>query len=225
LIDSARLERRTSELSRIAGRGTSVSRLGLSADEQQARELVGGWLAARGAEVRRDAAANLFARFPGEGETILVGSHLDSVPEGGRFDGALGVLCAVEAVESLVDANVKTRRPIEVVAWADEEGARFGVGLFGSTAAFGRLARGVADRRDRDGLSIAEALRAIGEEGDPAAARRDPKDLAAYLELHIEQGPRLETAGVPLGIVSDIVGIYHARVVIRGRASTAGPPR
>jgi allantoate deiminase len=222
LIDPDRLERRSSELSRIAGRGTSVSRLGLSADEQQARELVGGWLAARGAEVRRDAAANLFARFPGDGETILVGSHLDSVPEGGRFDGALGVLCAVEAVESLIDAKVKTRRPIEVVAWADEEGARFGVGLFGSTAAFGRLARGVGDRRDRDGISIAEALRALGEDGDPAAARRDPKDLAAYLELHIEQGPRLEAAGLPLGIVSDIVGIYHARVAIRGRADHAG---
>jgi allantoate deiminase len=222
VIDPGRLERRTAELARIAGRGTSVSRLGLSADEQQARVLVGGWLAARGAKVRRDGAANLFARFPGMGEAILVGSHLDSVPEGGRFDGALGVLCAVEAVESLVDAGVKVRRPIEVVAWADEEGARFGVGLFGSTAAFGRLARGVADRRDRDGISIADALRALGEQGDPTAARRDPKDLAAYLELHIEQGPRLEKAGLPLGVVSDIVGIYHARVAIRGRADHAG---
>jgi allantoate deiminase len=222
VIDPGRLERRSAELSRIAGHGTSVSRLGLSADEQQARELVGGWLRAGGALVRRDAAANLFARFPGEGEAILVGSHLDSVPEGGRFDGALGVLCAVEAVESLVDARVKLRRPVEVVAWADEEGARFGVGLFGSTAAFGRLARGVGDRRDRNGISISEALRDLGEHGDPAAARRDPKELAAYLELHIEQGPRLETAGLPLGIVSDIVGIYHARVAIRGRADHAG---
>ena len=222
MIDPGRLERRSTELSRIAGRGPSVSRLGLSADEQHARELVGGWLTARGATVRRDAAANLFARFPGEGATILVGSHLDSVPEGGRFDGALGVLCAVEAVESLVDAKVKLRRPIEVVAWADEEGARFGVGLFGSTAAFGRLAPGVADRRDRDGISIAEALRALGEHADPADARRDPKELAAYLELHIEQGPRLERAGLPLGVVSDIVGIYHARVTVRGRADHAG---
>ena len=222
MIDPGRLERRSAELSRIAGGGTSVSRLGLSADEQQARELVGSWLAARGAQVRRDAAANLFARFGGDGEAILVGSHLDSVPEGGRFDGALGVLCAVEAVESLVDARVRLRRPVEVVAWADEEGARFGVGLFGSTAAFGRLARGIGDRRDRDGISIGDALRALGEQGDPAAARRDPKELAAYLELHIEQGPRLEAAGLPLGIVSDIVGIYHARVTIRGRADHAG---
>jgi allantoate deiminase len=222
VIDPGRLERRTGELARIGGSGTSVSRLGLSADEQKARDLVGGWLTVRGGRVRRDPAANLIARFPGEGEAILVGSHLDSVPEGGRFDGALGVLCAVEAVESLLDAKLKLRRPIEVVAWADEEGARFGVGLFGSSAAFGRLAPGVADRRDRDGVSIAEALRAIGERGEPAAARRDPMELAAYLELHIEQGPRLETAGLPLGLVSDIVGIYHARVAIRGRADHAG---
>jgi allantoate deiminase len=222
VIDPGRLERRSQELSRIGGSGTSVTRLGISALEQQARDLVGGWLSARGAKVRRDAAANLFARFEGQGEAILVGSHLDSVPEGGRFDGALGVLCAVEAVESLVDAKVKLRRPIEVVAWADEEGARFGVGLFGSTAAFGRLARAVGDRRDRDGVSIAEALRALGERGDPTAARRDPKELAAYIELHIEQGPRLETAGLALGLVSDIGGIYHARVAIRGRADHAG---
>jgi allantoate deiminase len=210
------------ELALIGGSGTAVSRLGLSADEQRARELVGGWLSAKGAGIRRDPAANLFARFGGEGQAILVGSHLDSVPEGGRFDGALGVLCAVEALESLVDANVRLRRPVEVVAWADEEGARFGVGLFGSAAAFGRLAPGIGERRDRDGVSIAEALRALGERGDPAAARRDPTELAAYLELHIEQGPRLETAGLPLGVVSDIVGIYHARVTMRGRADHAG---
>jgi allantoate deiminase len=210
------------ELARIGGSGTAVSRLGLSAEEQRARDLVGAWLSAKGAEVRRDGAANLFARFGREGEAILVGSHLDSVPDGGRFDGALGVLCAVEAVESLVDAKVRLRRPIEVVAWADEEGARFGVGLFGSTATFGRLTQGVADRRDRDGVSIGDALRALGEKGDPATARRDPKELAAYLELHIEQGPRLEKAGLPLGVVSDIVGIYHARVTIRGRADHAG---
>ena len=222
MIDRKRLGRRMTELARIGGDGTAVSRLGLSADEQRARDLVGGWLSAKGAIVRRDAAANVFARFGDEGETILVGSHLDSVPEGGRFDGALGVLCAVEALESLVEAKTKLRRPVEVVAWADEEGARFGVGLFGSTAAFGRLGRGVGDRRDRDGVSIADALRALGERGDPAAARRDPTELAAYLELHIEQGPRLDAAGLPLGVVSGIVGIYHARVTIRGRADHAG---
>src|SRR5205823_6908067 len=215
------------ELARIGGSGTSVTRLGLSSEEQRARDLVGGWLAARGAHVRRDPAANLWARFepPGAGGQslpIVVGSHLDSVPEGGRFDGALGVLCAVEAVESLLDAKSELRRPIEVVAWADEEGARFGVGLFGSTAAFGRLAANVAERHDRAGTSIADALRALGEHGDPALARRGPKEFVAYCELHIEQGPRLDQAGLALGVVDAIVGIYHARVTVRGRADHAG---
>src|SRR5881398_3660920 len=209
-------------LARIGSRDTAVSRLGLSADEQRARDLVGEWLSKRGAEVRRDAAANLFARFHGEGEGILVGSHLDSVPEGGRFDGALGVLCAVEAVAALVDAKSELRRPLEVVAWADEEGARFGVGLFGSTAAFGRLAANVAERHDGRGISIADALRALGERGDPALARRGPKEFVAYCELHIEQGPRLDQAGLALGVVDAIVGIYHARVTVRGRADHAG---
>jgi len=209
VIDPKRLERRMTELARIGGSGTAVSRLGLSADEQRARDLVGAWLSAKGAQIRRDAAANLFARFAGDGEAVLVGSHLDSVPEGGRFDGALGVLCAVEALESLVDAKVKLRRPVEVVAWADEEGARFGVGLFGSAAAFGRLSPGVADRRDRDGVSIAEALRALGERGDPAMARRDPTEFVAYLELHIEQGPVLERDGLSVGVVTGTAGVVR----------------
>src|SRR5207302_348522 len=117
---------------------------------------------------------------------------------------------------------VARRRPIEVVAWADEEGARFGVGLFGSAAVFGRLAPGVAERRDRQGISVADALRALGERGDPALARRGAKDFTAYLELHIEQGPRLEQAGLALGVVAAIVGIYHARVTMSGQADHAG---
>src|SRR5438046_9575034 len=140
------------ELARIGGDGTAASRLGLSADEQRARDLVGGWLSAKGAIVRRDAAANVFARFGDEGETILVGSHLDSVPEGGRFDGALGVLCAAEALEALLDDGVRFRRPVEVVGWCDEEGARCGIGLFGSRAAFGRLPGHAAQRVDRAGV-------------------------------------------------------------------------
>jgi allantoate deiminase len=221
-VDRARLGRRIDELSAIGGSGTSVTRLGLSPEEQRARDLVGGWLRARGARVWRDAAANLYGRFGDSGPAVLVGSHIDSVPEGGRFDGALGVLCAVEAVEALLDDGLRLRRPIEVVGWSDEEGARFGIGLFGSCAAFGRLPDGVALRADRSGVSIAEALRGLGESGDPATARRGHGDLAAYLELHIEQGPRLADRGIPLGVVSDIVGILHARVTVHGRQDHAG---
>jgi allantoate deiminase len=221
-VDRARLERHISELSAIGGSGTSVTRLGLSPDEQRARDLVGGWLQARGAVVRRDAAANLYGRFGGAGPAVLVGSHLDSVPEGGRFDGALGILCAVEAVEALLDEGLAFKRPVEVVGWCDEEGARFGIGLFGSCAAFGRLPAAAAARADRSGVTIADALRAIGESGDPAAAALKTGDLAAYLELHIEQGPRLANAGQALGVVSDIVGILHARVTVHGRQDHAG---
>ncbi len=219
--DASRLREHTAQLSAIGGRGPSVTRLGLSVEEQAARDLVASWLAARGAFVRRDAAANLFARFgPAEGDVVMTGSHLDSVPDGGRYDGALGVLCAVEAVEILLDSGAPIRRPLEIVAWADEEGARFGIGLFGSAAAFGRLPPKAAERRDAAGTSIADALRALGEEGEPAAARR--ADVAAYIELHIEQGPHLADAGRALGVVSDIVGILHGRVTVNGRADHAG---
>ena len=221
-VDPARLERRIAELAAIGGSGTSVTRLGLSPEEQQARELIGGWLRARGATVRRDPAGNIYGRFGAGGPAILVGSHIDSVPEGGRFDGALGVLCAVEAVDALRDDGVRFRRPVEVVGWCDEEGARFGVGLFGSYAAFGRLPGGAAQRADKSGVTIADALRAMGESGDPTEARRDPAELAAYLELHIEQGPRLAEQGIALGVVSDIVGILHARVTVHGRQDHAG---
>ena len=221
-VDRARLERHIAELSAIGGSGTSVTRLGLSPAEQRARDQVGGWLRARGAVVRRDAAANLYGRFGGPGPAILVGSHIDSVPEGGRFDGALGVLCAVEAVEALLDDGARFKRPVEVVGWCDEEGARFGIGLFGSCAAFGRLPERAAMRADKSGVTIAEALRAIGESGDPTTAARPSSDFAAYLELHIEQGPRLADAAIPLGVVSDIVGILHARVTVHGRQDHAG---
>ncbi len=223
MTDRARLEHRIARLASIGGHGTAVTRLGLSAEEQAARDLVGGWLAARGARVRRDPAANLWARFgEARGPAVVVGSHLDSVPEGGRFDGALGVLCALEAVESLLDEGFAFCSPVEVVAWADEEGARFGVGLFGSSAAFDRLPANAAERRDARGVSIADALRSLGEGGDPTAARRPASETSAYCELHIEQGPRLATAARALGVVSDIVGIRHERVTVAGRADHAG---
>src|SRR5919204_3384009 len=233
MTDAARLQKRIDELAQI-GRsddpvreiyGTAVSRLGLTAEEQRARELVTSWCARYGAEARRDAAANLYLRFPGanaNAPVVLVGSHLDSVPMGGRFDGALGVCCAVEAVVSLVESGAKFARPVEIVAWADEEGARFGYGLFGSGAAFGRLRIDPARVRDKAGTSIADALHALGESGDLAGAIRDPKGIRAYVELHIEQGPRLERAGVALGVVSVIVGIFHARVTVEGKQNHAG---
>src|SRR5688500_11126530 len=180
MSDFFRLQKHIDELSAIGSRDGAVTRLGLSAEEQAARDLVGSWCAARGAVLRRDPAGNLVARFAGERDKdplVLVGSHIDSVPEGGRFDGALGVICSVEAIESLLDVGTRFQRPVEVVAWADEAGARFGIGLFGSAAAFGRLPARVAERTDRGGTTIADALRTLGEQGDPGAAARDPRDI------------------------------------------------
>ena len=234
MTNAARLGSRINELAQIARSddparevyGTSVSRLGLTADERRAQELVMEWCKGHGATIRRDAAMNLFIRFPARMDAdepvVLVGSHLDSVPMGGRFDGALGVCCAVEAVLSLIESGHDFARPVEIVAWADEEGARFGIGLFGSAAAFGKLPANARGRRDATGVSIEDALRALGGAGDPTAARRDPKRIHAYLELHIEQGPRLERAKVALGVVSDIVGIFHGRVTITGQQNHAG---
>ena len=122
----------------------------------------------------------------------------------------------------MYEAWLRFRRPVEIVGWCDEEGARFGIGLFGSCAAFGRLPAGAADRMDRDGVTIAHALRALGEAGDPTQALRPAGSVAAYLELHIEQGPRLERAGHALAVVSTIVGIFHGRVTVIGRQDHAG---
>lgn len=220
-VSPARLARRIDELGSI-GRTPDggVTRLGLTPEEDAAKSLVARWLEARDARVFRDQAANLVASFGSGDRPIVVASHLDSVPNGGRYDGHLGVLCAVEMIEAAGDAGVSLPR-VDLVAWTDEEGARFGVGLFGSAAAYGRLAPSVASRRDRSGIAIADALRALGHDGDPTAAQRPGRDRA-YLELHIEQGPNLERAGLPLGVVSTIVGITHLRVSVEGVAGHAG---
>jgi allantoate deiminase len=220
-VSAARLAARIDELGRIGRTADGgVTRLGLTPQEESAKTLVSRWVAARGARVTRDPAANLIASFGDGDRPIVVASHLDSVPNGGRFDGHLGVLCAVEMVEAAHEAKVALPR-VDVIGWTDEEGARFGVGLFGSAAAYGRLPGEIAARRDRDGVSVADALRALGFDGDPTRARRDGRDRA-YVEVHIEQGPNLERMGRALGIVSTIVGITHLRVVVEGSAGHAG---
>ncbi|MDE3112656.1 MAG: Zn-dependent hydrolase [Chloroflexota bacterium] len=217
-----RIGDRAARLARIGAAGTAVTRLGLTAEERRAHDLVARWLAALGARVRHDEAGNLLGRFGGDGAAVLIGSHLDSVPEGGSYDGALGVVVAVEAIEALVAAKAALRRPVEVVGWADEEGVRFGIGLYGSSAAFGRLPANVERRADARGVTIREALRALGLRGDPRRARIRRGAVRAYIEPHIEQGPRLARRRSALAVVSTVVGIAHARVTVRGRQDHAG---
>ena len=170
-------------------------------------------------EVSVDAAGNLFGRLHGApaAKEIWTGSHLDSVPQGGRFDGALGVVAALEAVERLGPQS----RTVGVVAFRDEEGWRFGRGCFGSRALCGRLRTSELENVDEDGVSIAEAVRSLGFGPIPAAGWLD-RSPAAFVELHIEQGPVLDALAAPLGIVTSIAGLARLRVTFSGHGGHAG---
>ncbi len=220
-VSGDRIAARITELARIGGLADGgVSRLGLTPEEQQARDRVAAWLAPLGYDRRHDDALNLFCAT-GEAPRVLVGSHLDSVPDGGRFDGALGVVCAVEIAEAAQAAALSL--PLEIVAWSDEEGARFGTGLFGSAAAFGRLPPSAWERRDAQGASVSDAAGALlGRAPNPVACQRSLGEIRAYLELHIEQGPRLAERKLPVGIVSHITGLSHGCVRLTGRSDHAG---
>ena len=177
-------------------------------------------------EVWVDAAANIHGRRTGKEPdlpVILFGSHIDSVPEGGIFDGTLGSLGALEVLTTLQAENRETRHPLEMVIWADEEGVHFGQGLFGSRAATAGPKPGELDLTGDDGLSLFEWLERYGQRPrDIDQAVLDPRDVAAYFELHIEQGPYLYRAEVPIGIVEGIVGIYRFEATIDGYANHAG---
>ena len=190
----------------------------------QAGETVRTWMEAAGMEVRRDAIGNLIGRLGGgERRTLLIGSHLDTVRDAGRYDGVLGVLVAIGCLERLRDQGRSLTYAVEVLAFADEEGVRYGTGYLGSSVVAGRFDSADLERRDSGGVTLSEAVRAFG--GDPdglAGARREPADLIGYYEVHIEQGPVLEGDGVPLGVVNAIAGQTGGRIVFAGEAGHAG---
>jgi beta-ureidopropionase / N-carbamoyl-L-amino-acid hydrolase len=222
-IDLPRLQRDLEELGEIGKTPEGgVWRSSFSDADMEARRWYLMRIEEAGLQHWVDAAGNIYARV-GEGSpAVIAGSHLDSVPNGGRFDGALGVIAALECLRSINDRGLQTKLPIEVVAFTDEEG-RFG-GFVGSFAVIGTMTfEEVLRRRDLRGMPLADAMRQVGL--DPAnisAARRDPKDLKAYLELHIEQGPILESMGVPIGVVQGIVAGSRTWITFRGRADHAG---
>ncbi|MCW3065667.1 MAG: allantoate amidohydrolase [Solirubrobacterales bacterium] len=176
-----------------------------------AGDAVGGWMREAGMTVRRDAVGNVIGRREGGPRTLLLGSHLDTVVDAGRYDGALGVLVALAAVERAADLPYA----VEVYGFADEEGVRFGTAYLGSGAVVG--APLPLERVDADGVRLADVLRT-----DPVDARRDPAGLIGYVEVHIEQGPALEEAGAPLGVVTAIAGQTRSTVAFHGRAGHAG---
>ncbi len=202
-----------------------VTRLGFSQADMDAREYVMGMMRGAGLEVRVDAAGNIFGHRAGTQSlpVLLFGSHIDSVPRGGNFDGDVGSMGAIEVIRALNDHQTKTRHPLEVVIWTNEEGHHFGKGVFGSAVAAGLLGPEVLERRDEQGMTLGDWLRRYGQ--DPAKfaeARIRPGSLAGYLELHIEQGAVLDEAHIPIGIVEGIVSINWWTCMATGFANHAG---
>jgi allantoate deiminase len=205
------------------GRAAGTNRPGLSAGEQRAFELVAGWMREAGLDVTFDPAGNVVGRLVGSEPAlpeVWSGSHLDTPPDGGRFDGALGVLTALAAVEAM-RADGPPRRSVAVMAFRLEEGPRFGRGVFGSRAVCGMLEDDEGDLLDADGISLAEAFAALGYGELPRAGWLDPPP-ACFVEAHIEQGPTLAASGVPLGVVSSIAGMAGLELTFTGRRGHAG---
>ena len=223
-IDKRRLEQSIEELGRIGQtpRG-GLTRLALSDEDKRGRD----WMVARmreaGLAVTVDQMGNIFARRAGDPALppVMMGSHVDSVPTGGRYDGQLGVLCGLEVIQSLNDARVRTRHPVTLAIFTNEEGARFQPAMIASGVMAGKIALEDAyNARDKDGIRLVDELERIGYLGaEPCVAR----PFRAYLELHIEQGPFLEEEGLAVGVVEGIVAIAWSRLTIHGVQDHAGP--
>lgn len=227
-IQPERLQRQLQELGGI-GRNErgGLDRTTFTPAELEARDWLKKELQYLGLEVRVDPAANIWARRAGSDSALPViafGSHIDTVPNGGKYDGALGVLMALEVMRVLGERGIQTRHPLELISFSAEEPNPFGLSTFGSRTVAGKLKKqhieGVYDDK---GLSIIEALRIAG--GDPERyeqARREPHEFSAFLEVHIEQGKRLLERDIPVGIVTAITGIYREEVIVHGQANHAG---
>jgi ureidoglycolate amidohydrolase len=223
-IDSHRLD---GELDTLAGYSDTpapaVTRVVYSEQDRRAREFVTGLCAEAGLQVREDAVGNIFARWAGAEPhlaAIATGSHIDAIPHAGRYDGTVGVLGGLEAIRALQRSGVKLRRSIELLIFSAEEPTRFGIGCFGS-----RLLAGCLDPktlRDNEGRTLDEWRTAAGFHGDIAKVALPAGAYAAFVELHIEQGPLLEAAGIPLGIVTAIAAPASWCVSIEGKGGHAG---
>ncbi|WP_251882055.1 Zn-dependent hydrolase [Achromobacter sp. Marseille-Q4954] len=224
-IDGSRLWNSLMELARIGATDKGgVCRLALSELDRQGRDLVCAWARELGCSVRVDAIGNIFMRRPGLRDdlpAVMTGSHIDTQPTGGKFDGNYGVLAGIEVLRTLHERGIATEAPLEVVVWTNEEGSRFVPVMMGSGVYAGAftLEHALA-ARDRDGVSVDEALRAIGYAG-PEPAR--PGDVSAYFEAHIEQGPILEDRGITIGSVQGALGQRWYDVAITGQEAHAGP--
>jgi allantoate deiminase len=210
-------------VSQFGGEGTSVTRFAWSPELMTAYDWLSDQLRQLGLEVEIDAAGNLIGRWEaGTGKPLAVGSHLDSVPSGGRYDGTLGVLSGLHALRLLKERGIEPNRPLWLISFMDEDGGRFGTGLFGSRAFVGRDLTDLADRTDADGVTIRDAMAEAGFDFGRLPEARRVDELGGYIELHIEQGPVLERTGHEIGIVTGIVGLIGFRARYHGEANHAG---
>ena len=230
LVKSLRIDgqRLWDSLMRLAAIGATpkggVCRLALTDLDRQGRDFFIAEARAAGCTVRIDAVGNLFARRAGLDDAlpaIVTGSHIDTQPTGGKFDGNYGVLAGLEVVRALNDAGIRTLAPIEVAVWTNEEGSRFVPVMMGSGAFIGEFATDfILGQKDRDGITVGDALRSIGYAGTDVVS---PKSFGAYFEAHIEQGPVLEANDTTIGVVTGALGQRWFDVVITGAEAHAGP--
>ena len=218
--------RRCDELAACSEEAEAITRPFASDAMRHAHSLVGEWMEAAGMSVRRDNIGNLRGRYEGAGAgapTLLLGSHLDSVRDAGRYDGPLGVVTAIAAVQHLRDAGRRLPIAVEVLAFADEEGLRYGSTYLGSRAVAGTFDRHDLERTDRDAITMRHAIREFGGDPDHVADDRwNGGRLLGYVEVHIEQGPVLEARGLPVGVVVGIAGQNRYTVTFTGMAGHAG---
>ena len=224
-LDPSRTVRELRELQDLTGDDNGAQRVAWTETWERAREWLRAKVAETGAEETVDAAANQwFTLRGGSNRAVLIGGHIDSVPNGGWLDGALNVTAGVEVLRRIAEQG-EPAVTVRLVNWGDEEGARFGRSLFGSSAAAGSMAdqHELRARRDADGVALPDALREHGVDLDRALeARSELDDAAAYVELHIEQGPVLEAMDLPLGVVLGTFGVERHQVTFRGQAAHAG---
>jgi len=200
-----------------------LTRLALSDEDKRARDQMVAWMKAAGLRVSVDQMGNIFGERPGMEPLppVMMGSHVDSVPTGGKYDGQLGVLCALEAIRTLNDERVRTRHPVTLAIFTNEEGARFQPAMIASGVMAGKIALEDAyNARDRNGVRLGDELERIGYLGSEPCV---PRPIRAYLELHIEQGPCLEEEGRSVGVVEGIVAIAWSRLTFTGVQDHAGP--
>ncbi len=222
-VNGARLASRLERLAEVGARPDGgVNRLALTEADGQGRDLVAGWMRDLGLAVTVDAIGNVVGVRRGleDGAPVMMGSHIDTVETGGRYDGALGVLAGLEVLETLDDAGVVTRRPLAVAFFTNEEGARFQPDMFGSLVFTGELPLEAALATvSVDGAVAGEALRRIGYAGEAPVGR---PNVHAYVELHVEQGPTLEAEGFAIGAVEGVQGISWTELTLTGQSNHAG---